>query len=173
MPRPYGRSFVFNDVGAWHAKPVLPELDCRHFFTAPEGAVKAGASCVDRTLTRPSRNQKVKGSALFPSTLRERGVFRLQLCPSPGLLEDTPLTQGARNFCRICAGIVYRGAHGRGSAAYRPRYRRAGGARNTIYFAPGSSSRARNEVAPLGVRYSSRFFPGIALKTASSSSGAS
>ncbi len=36
MPRPYGRSFVFNDVGAWHAKPVLPELDPRHFFTAPE-----------------------------------------------------------------------------------------------------------------------------------------
>ena len=35
MPRPYGRSFVFNDVGAWHAKPVLPELDPRHFFTAP------------------------------------------------------------------------------------------------------------------------------------------
>ena len=37
MPRPYGRSFVFNDVGAWHAKPVLPELDPRHFFTAPYG----------------------------------------------------------------------------------------------------------------------------------------
>ena len=31
MPRPYGRSFVFTDVGAWHAKPVLPELDPRHF----------------------------------------------------------------------------------------------------------------------------------------------
>ena len=55
--------------------------------------------------------------ALFPSTLRERGVFRLQLCPSPGLLEDTPLTQGARNSCRICAGIVYRGTYGRGSEA--------------------------------------------------------
>ena len=35
MPRPYGRSFVFNDVGAWHAKPVLAGIGSPTFFHGP------------------------------------------------------------------------------------------------------------------------------------------
>ena len=68
------------------------------------------------TATR-SRDPQVKGSAFFPSTLRKRGVFRIRLRPSPGLWEDTRLTQGARNCCRICAGIVYRRSYGRGTGS--------------------------------------------------------
>ena len=50
MPRPYGRSFVFNDVGAWHAKPVLPELDPRRPLSKRLPAVATTAPSRSRLL---------------------------------------------------------------------------------------------------------------------------
>ncbi len=115
MPSPYVVENKRSSVGVRHASTVFRAQ--RAIFSQPLREWSVTASLSDRSLTRTSPNPKVKGSALFPSTLRQRGVFRLRLRPSPGLWEDTPLTQGARNSCRIYAGIVYRRAYGRGSRA--------------------------------------------------------
>ena len=59
-------------------------------MAAPTAACVVGATGVFQ-LSNANRN---------PSTLRQRGVFLLELWLSLGLWENTPLTQGARNHAK-------------------------------------------------------------------------
>ncbi len=77
--------------------------------------------CDNRSLTRPEPEPKGQRFGAFSEHPASAG------CLPARRPEDTPLTltQGARNSCRICAGIVYRGTHGRGTVTMRRRYRAA------------------------------------------------
>ena len=112
MPRPYGRSCVFNDVGAWHAKPVLPESE--------RGQCRRGAGILARSADIP-----VGVSFGHPS------VTRLDSMRWQGSPQNADKNVGARQECLRHIGAIYIFSRPLTQAAWRTQGIRRSGSRSS------------------------------------------